>query len=363
MNERTALITLALCVEPGDDRMRALVEEAGPVQAVEALRSGLGGSRAQGLRQRLAACDPGREQAAAEAFGARIVDRTHPDWPQRLDDLGPQRPYALWVRGRPGPLADVTDRSLAVVGARSSTPYGAAVCRTWCAAFVDAGYAIVSGGAIGIDAAAHQGALAAGGATVCVLATGVDVPYPRENAALIERIARDGHVVSESPLGSEARRQRFLSRNRIVSALGCATVVVEAALRSGTTSTASAAARLSRPVLAVPGPVTSPMSAGCHRLIAEGQAMLARSASDVLGMAGPIGEHLPEDIPSRDLDQLTGLQMQVLDSVPARGAIGMQQLMLRSGLGIGDVAAALAVIQEAGFVVPVDGGWSLPGRA
>lgn len=361
MSERLDLITLAHVVEPGDARMGALVERLGAGAVVDAIRTGTIDARhADGLRARLAAVDPQTASQQAAAVGARIIERTHADWPVQLDDLGDRRPFALWVRG-PVDLATV-ERSIAVVGARAATTYGEAVCRQWCAEFSDQGFAVISGGAFGIDAAAHRATLGNGGTTVCVLASGVDVPYPQSHVQLIERIAETGVVMSESPVGVGVRRQRFLSRNRLIGALARTTLVVEAALRSGTASTAHAAADLGRPVLAVPGSVGNPMSAGCHRLIADGVATIAMSATDVLAMTGRLGEYLPPVPVDSARDRLSADEKRLLDAIPPTGSIGLDALRRESGLGLAPVAQGVAALTQAGFVVPRGAGWGLAGR-
>ena len=359
MNERTALIALAHIVEPGDERMGMLVDRLGAVAAVRAVSSDPR-RMFDGPRARLRAVDATSADECAVGVGARLVTRVDADWPKPLDDLGARRPFALWVRGSVS--LSMLDRSIAVVGARASTAYGEAVCRAWSSEFVASRYAVVSGGAFGIDAVAHRAVLAAGGVTACVLAGGVDVAYPRAHEALIGAVAEAGLVISESPPGSEVRRQRFLTRNRIIAAMTRATIVVEAAWRSGTASTAHAAAELTRPICAVPGPVTSPASAGCHRLIADGVASIALSAQDVIAMAGPLGEALLVDAPPRPTDGLTYVQARLLDSFPASGAVDLSDLQVRSGLALTEVAEALSFLVHQGAVTSVGSGWMLAGR-
>ena len=199
-------------------------------------------------------------------------------------------PVALWVRG-PRSAHELSDRAVAVVGARAATGYGTHLAGEFGAGLAAAGTTVVSGAAIGIDGAAHRGALAADGATVAVLACGVDRAYPAGHATLLQRIAATGLVVSEYPPGSVPARHRFLVRNRLIAALGGGTVVVEAALRSGAQRTAIDTETLGRLVMAVPGPVTSGPSAGCHQLIRDG-ALLVTSVGDVLEAVGRLGVDL-----------------------------------------------------------------------
>ena len=199
-------------------------------------------------------------------------------------------PVALWVRG-PRSAGELSDRAVAVVGARAATGYGTHVAGELGAGLAAAGATVVSGAAIGIDGAAHRGALGVGGATVAVLACGIDRAYPAAHAALLERIAATGLVVSEYPPGSVPARHRFLVRNRLIAALGGGTVVVEAAVRSGAQRTAADTEALGRLVMAVPGAVTSGPSAGCHQLIRDG-ALLVTGADDVLEAVGRLGVDL-----------------------------------------------------------------------
>ena len=208
-------------------------------------------------------------------------------------DLAP--PIALWVRG-PGVLDELCDQAAAIVGARAATGYGLHVAGELGAGLATAGFTVVSGAAIGVDGAAHRGALAAGGPNVAVLACGIDRSYPAAHEALLDRIAATGVVLSEYPPGSVPARHRFLVRNRLIAGLAAGTVVVEAGLRSGAQRTAADARSLGRPVMAVPGPVTSGRSAGCHRMIREGAVLVTR-VEEVLEEVGRLGLHLAEPPP------------------------------------------------------------------
>lgn len=362
MSDKRALLTLAHIVEPADSAIALLVAELGAVSAVDLIAAGRVPARhAQGLRARLTALDLDREMRKAEALGVQVVVRSDPGWPAALDDLGPARPYALWVKGS-ADLAELSQRSVAIVGTRDPSSYGQHIARTWTSGLVEDDWIIVSGGAYGIDAAAHRAALDCSGRTICVLASGVDVPYPSAHAPMFDRITERGLVISESPLGVGARRQRFLTRNRVIAALTAATIVVEAALRSGTTSTANAAARLARLVFAVPGPVTSMTSAGCHRLINDQVALLASSLADVRETLSPLGTVLTPDVPTNPRDVLTNVQARVLDALPARGPLSFEQLVFDAGLDVADTALALAALQQLGFVAADSAGWRLTPR-
>ena len=198
-----------------------------------------------------------------------------PQWPVALNDLS-AIPFGLVVKGD---LSALSETSLAIVGTRNPTPYGLRIAGDFAAGFVDREWSIVSGGAYGIDSAAHKGALIAEGRTIAVLAAGVDIAYPAGNARLFAEIAENGALISEVLPGSHAIPSRFLTRNRIIAALSQATLVVEAAFRSGSLRTARDAAELLRPVMAIPGPINAPTSEGCHRLIGERAAEIVTSVA------------------------------------------------------------------------------------
>jgi DNA processing protein len=365
---RDAYIELAHCVEPGDPAVGRLLGELGPRELLERIRAGATGLRhGEGLAARLSGCTAADACDRAARCDARIVTRADREWPSQLDALGEQAPLALWVSGA-ADLRLLALRSVSVVGARACTAYGEEVARTWAADLASDAWTVLSGAAFGIDAAAHRGALAAGGSTVAVLAGGIDVPYPRAHAPLLARIVEEGAVVSESAPGEAVRRQRFLSRNRLIAALGRATLVVEAAERSGTSATARAANAMNRPVLAVPGPVTSAASAGCHRMIREGVAILVSDLPDLLDMldlthgtrptdrGGPVRDGRPER-GGRDL--LSARERTVLDALPARGTLGLDALVRAAGLPLADVLASVGMLTASGWAREDAGGWRL----
>jgi DNA protecting protein DprA len=216
--------------------------------------------------------------------GATFLTPQDSTWPQSVNDLAAP-PIALVVKGDPRFL---TGNSLAIVGTRNPTQYGVRIAQDFAAGFVDRDWAIISGGAYGIDAAAHKGALIAEGVTVAVIAAGIDINYPAGNARLFAEIAELGCLVSEVTPGTPAIPSRFLTRNRLIAALSNATLVVEAAFRSGSLRTARDAAELMRPVMAIPGPITSPVSEGCHRLIGERAAEIVTSVADAVEFLAPM---------------------------------------------------------------------------
>jgi DNA processing protein len=352
-----ALIGLAHCVEPADPTIGRLVEAAGAQMVLADLRSGRGRLRhAEGIRARLDASGWEGGEERAHAAGARVVTRLDREWPSQLDDLGPGAPFALWVVGA-ADLRLACLRSVAMVGARACSAYGEEIARYWSAELAGQSWTVVSGGAFGIDAAAHRGALAADGLTVCVQAGGVDRPYPRAHEALVARLVDNGLVVSESPLGEAVRRQRFLSRNRVIAALTRATVVVEAAERSGTIATARAAGGMCRPVLAVPGPVTSPASAGCHRMIRDGEALLVASAAEVLDLLDlrRLGESASAPTATRGDPTLA----RVLDAMPAMGTSDFDHLLAATALDATSLTCALVELAARGRVRVEPSGWRL----
>jgi DNA processing protein len=216
------------------------------------------------------------EFSKISAAGAHLLTPEDLDWPIRVDDLE-SPPIALIVKGRRDLFSNP---SLAIVGTRNPTPYGTRIAGDFAAGFVDREWDIVSGGAYGIDSAAHRGALVAEGRTIAVIASGIDTPYPSGNSRLFDEICENGAIISEVVPGVPALPHRFLTRNRIIAALSQSTLVVEAAFRSGSLRTARDAAQLLRPVMAIPGPINSPSSEGCHRLIGERAAELVTSVAD-----------------------------------------------------------------------------------
>jgi DNA processing protein len=366
--ERLARALLSLVAEPGDPAFTGLVEQLGGVGAVEALRHD--GDRHQLLEAataRLATVDPARELARAADRGIRFVVPGDAEWPTQLDDLsaagalqergGP--PIGLWVRG-PGRL-DALEGSVAVVGSRSATVYGDQVAGDIAAELGHARVPVVSGAAFGIDYAAHRGALSGGGATVAVLACGVDRVYPAAHRPMIDHLAREHVVVSEAPIDAAPHRVRFLSRNRLIAALSRGTVVVEAAARSGALNTANWAQRMHRLVMGVPGPVGSATSVGVHQQIRSGAATLVTSGRDVLELVGHAGEHLVAEPrgPEQARDQLSVKQRQVLDGVPVGAPSPTASIAVVIGLGIVEVERTLHRLAERGLVVRAGDGWRL----
>ncbi|UNX55900.1 DNA-processing protein DprA [Georgenia sp. TF02-10] len=365
---RLAAAAWSRLVEPGDPAAGALVAHLGPVDALGWLCSAARvGTTARGGRPweqavsrwlpRLPGLDVRRELDTLDRLGGTLVLPGEEHWPAGLDDL-PVPPFVLWVRGDPAALHG---RSAAVVGARAATTYGQRVAADIGLGLAEAGVAVVSGGAYGIDAAAHRGALAGEGVTVAVLAGGVDRLYPAGNAALLESVLASGAVAAEVPPGCAPSRSRFLARNRLIAAMTGATVVVEAAWRSGALSTAARAAEVGRPVAAVPGPVTSMASAGCHRLLREG-AVCVTDAAEVRELLAPAGEDLPAEpaVQPGLLDDLDPVAARVLDALPVRGAAPVASVARTAGLDPAQVRAALGHLELAGRAERHGSSWRRP---
>jgi DNA processing protein len=375
--ERRARMILTTFDAPGHPALCAAVLERGPQTALDLLGKGAFTPRTVDVadRLRLATDALAGQLELASRAGARYVCPGDAEWPDGLNDLAEAEvrngvggmPVGLWLRG-PLALAKRTDPgdAVAMIGSRAASDYGIYVAGEIAAGLADAGVRVVSGAAYGIDGAAHRGALAAtGGETVAVLACGVDVAYPRSNDGLLGRIAADGLVVSESALGSTPTRRRFLIRNRLVAALTQATVIVEATTHSGTTSTAEWAVACSRAVLAVPGPVTSALSAGTHSWIRDFDAGLVTNADDVLRQVKPLGtvrEPVRAPGPVVGRVKLSADAAVVLDAFPARADVAVAQLRAATGLDVGTVLARLGELDLAGFVERTPSGWRLSDR-
>ena len=282
-------------------------------------------------------------------------------WPSSVDDL-PDPPVALWVRGTFEPRPLLLD-SVAIVGARAATPYGERIALSLAHTLAGTGVTVISGGAIGIDAAGHRGAMLDGGTTIAVLACGVDVVYPRTHDALFGQILDHGALISEVAPGRPVHRHQFLRRNRLIAALSRGTVVVEAALRSGALSTAAHARALGRHVMAVPGPVTSLQSTGCHALLRDG-AILVSEATHVRELIGPLTLELPEAPMAADVrDGLDATTRTVLEAFPARRSITLARLLSATGLPLPVLAAALGAGESAGLVERRGEQWHLSDAA
>jgi DNA processing protein len=373
---------LSRVAEPASLSVWRYVARYGPVEAAARIRRGdVPALVDAATAARRDSTDPAADLEAADRHGVRLIIPESAEWPhfafsalsaatrplleQRdrdpsgRDDVAPVPPLALWAKGGAA-IETLGVRSVAIVGARAATEYGQHVAAELAFGLARRCVAVVSGGAHGIDSAAHRGALAAEGLTVLVSAAGLDRPYPPANARLFDRISESGVLISESPPGAAAYRRRFLSRNRLIAALGTGTVVVEAAIRSGARNTARHCSILGRPVMAVPGPITSAMSAGCHELLRRDgdPAILITSVEDVLAVVGSIGEGLDQPQPAQSdadpttvaLDDLDSLARRVFDGLPARGWVREDALAIRSGVSAPEVLRTLPMLRLAGLV-------------
>jgi DNA processing protein len=343
--DRFARAAWSRVAEPGDAVAHRLIHAHGPVAALQMAASGAT-QAVERFLPRLEVLDVERDLEIGAKYSARVLCPGDPEWPMGLDDLAAP-PYCLWVRG-PVDVAASCERSVAVVGARSATAYGEMVAAEISAGLGQRRFTVISGAAYGIDAAAHRGALATGAITIAVLAGGVERPYPSSHAALISRIAEGGAVVSEVAPGSAPTKTRFLQRNRMIATMGRGTVVVEAGLRSGSLNTARTAAEHGRVVAAVPGPVTSLTSAGCHEAIRSGLAQLVTNAAEAAELIGDYGIDLAPARrgPSFPGDELEEHAARVLSALPVGRAVSVAALAVSSGLSVAEVRSVLARLDQ-----------------
>lgn len=363
--ERRARMRLSQLGEPGDQRLGALVQEASATAVLERIEGGdrtIPGIEHLLARESVDPLDPGRRLDAA---GGRFLVPGDGEWPTQLQALGAAAPLGLYVVG--GDLRLAAVRSVAVVGSRAASEYGANVASEIATDLALRGWAVVSGGAYGIDAAAHRGALVASGTTVAVLACGVDTAYPRGHTDLFDRIISEGGIlVAELPPGTTPTKPRFLQRNRVIATLTRGTVVVEAQLRSGALNTAAHARRLTRPVMVVPGPVTSANSAGGHRLIREDETVrLVTDAGEVIEEVGLIGELADRPDPTPTVrDRLDAVTERVLEAMPTDAEVDVLTLSIAAGVAPDAVSAAMLRLVAAGLVRERPEGFArVPGAA
>lgn len=363
--ETLARAAWSVLVEPGDGTAGALVDAHG---AGEALEIALCDDRllSPGVVTPAALAEARtrwRPRAQAQAVldamtscldvGGHLLLCGDDGWPEGLGDLGPHAPLVLWARGD---LRSFIGRpAVAMVGARAATAYGESVAADIAGDLAGSGTVVVSGGAYGIDGASHRAALGVGGVTVAFLAGGVDRAYPVGHHQLFERIRRGGLVLSEVPCGGAPTKWRFLQRNRLIAAAALATVVVEAGWRSGTLNTAGHAAALGRPIGAVPGPVTSAASAGCHRLLREYDAICVTSAQEVRELWDDRGA-VPAAEPRMDPELV-----RLLDAMSSRTPRDAGDLARRCGLAVERVSGLLGLLALDGDAVRTSQGWRRSG--
>lgn len=398
-DDRMVRLMLGRLIEPDDQFFTRLREHAPPAELLRAIVRGVPplpagwperlaarfAARQPGLWLRLAHTDPDADLAVAAASDARFFIPGDEGWPRALDDLGPRAPFGIWVIGALQPEAP----AVAMVGARACTGYGNQAAGQLAAEHARSGTVVVSGAALGVDGAAHRGALAVGGQTVAVLACGIDRSYPATHATLIQAIGQRGAVLAELPPGTAPTRFRFLARNRLIAALGLATIVVEAATRSGSLLTARLAADLGRAVFAVPGPVTSRQSTGTNQLLCDGATPAvdgpqilaelglksastaarppgspprARRTSPLSGATSPPTGAEPFSEPPAAapvLEPHTVLVREALPTERSGRAAEVLALAVETGLEPSRVLAALGLLAACGQAVKTGTGWAL----
>lgn len=375
--EQFARIAWSCLIEPGDQSAAIAIQTLGAIHALEMVASQaaatdivveypdllaalneafVNGQKTladalERWRPRLVIDEIGQLIQRHKQIGGRLTTCVSTDWPTGLADLGLSSPLALWCHGNVNLLR--ARESVAIIGSRIATAYGEAVTSDIVSDFATAGVAILSGGAFGIDSAAHRSALALQSETIAVLAGGSDRFYPSGNRTLLEQIRLKGLIVTEMPPGAMPTKWRFLQRNRLVAALSCATVVVEAGWRSGSINTANHAEQIGRQVFAVPGSITSPASAGCHRLIRDGKATLITSGQDVLEDLGWAHSG------SSDRDQdLSANERRAMDAL-SRSPRQFSEIMREAGLTAHEAQAALGSLLLQGLATQDSAGWRL----
>jgi DNA processing protein len=403
-DERLARASLTYLAEPSDTRLGALAETYGAAPTLAAIKSGRlpgppprPGPAADAARRdlerwrvRLGELPTAADLERLCRQGIRLVCPGDPEWPGRLDDLGAARPYALWLRGS-ADLRFGCLKSISIVGSRLATAYGSYMTSEIAASVAERGWTVVSGAAYGVDGSAHAAALGVEGTTVAVLACGVDKAYPPGHKDLLDAIAEKGVVASEWPPGRNPSRLRFLVRNRVIAALSAGTLVVEAGERSGALNTARHARDLGRYLMAVPGPVTSDESRGCHTIIRDWGGTLVTGPDDVLEVVTPLGEQAgqaPPPVPDGGQsegqragqdegqqgrhhggrpavrpkpvlprDQLDLESAVVLDALPVRGGLGTTAVAAKAGLPPAEVLRLLGELAAGGFAERCERGW------
>lgn len=326
-----AYLAWNVIAEPGDTAAHELVTAHGALQALEIVETGNSAGLEPATREFSEALQRWQPRTNARTVTPSIRNAMRSDavlllpgderWPSIVDDLGTHAPLMLWARGNlTQPLTKAN--TISIIGARSATPYGSAVASDLAYELATDALTIVSGGAYGIDAAAHRAAIRAGGKTVAFIAGGIDRIYPEGNRALFEEMLENGTIYSEVAPGTAPTRWRFLARNRLLAAAG-ATIVVEAGYRSGALNIAGHAASLARPLGAVPGPVTSSTSAGCHRLLRDYDATCITSTEDIHELLGTTQaeNHLADARMTRVLDALSPRTPRTTLDVAARAGL------------------------------------------
>ena len=380
LEEKFARAAWSVICEPGDGFAGFLISKLGAAAALEAEVQGLSSER---LKEKLFSL--GLDSADLDSFGvfeklhAEARERWKPrlnlelirtalykinkvggfvmtpsdsDWPEQLGDLEKHAPFALWVRGSSSALG-LLEHSVSIVGSRGATSYGEFATDSMVSALVPKGFSVVSGGAYGIDGIAHRSTLALRGNTVAVMAGGLDRFYPTGNSDMLRRISQTGAVISEVPPGTIPSKWRFLQRNRLISALGQSTLVIEANWRSGALNTVSHSERLERPIYAVPGPITSPKSAGTNKLISENRAQLVIDGNDLLEQLGQTVRITSQS----ELDGLGAIEKRVLDAI-GFNVMEIAEICSSAGLTRDQARFGLSSLELDGLVLRRDNTWT-----
>lgn len=382
MNDKHAWAYLSRVVEGPSRHVQALLSSGRSADEIAhgvRTRASWVGPLLGETESRYAFDDMNRVLEQAAAVGARLITPEDDEWPTEEFDASfgfatagdspfPRTyqadavtPHALWVRG--GNLSGMFARSVGVVGTRTMSTYGRAAATTVVASLSSHRYTVVSGGAMGIDTAAHEAALSVGGATVAFFACGIDRTYPSSNAALFEKIASSGGaLISEYAPGLSPKRHRFLTRNRLVAAVTQGSVVVEAGFRSGALNTLTWCTGLGRVAMAVPGPITSNTTTGCHLKIRDGQAQLVTSGDDVRSLLEPVGA-LDVDgqyelaLQPDAIQRLSRNELRIYDALPTQGSRGTSEVAEDAGLPIPLTVHILVDLQRRGLVARDGASW------
>jgi len=350
LTDRQARLIISIAGEPGDERVGQAVAEYGAAQAVERWQSGHGAdAMCKAVDRVLSSSLIEQAVKSLNSVRGRFITPADDEWPESLDDLDTAGPIGLWCTGN-GTLSEITNRSLAVVGARSATAYGERIAHEIGVQAAKENVGVISGAAYGIDAAAHRGSLVGKGKTVAVLACGVDVAYPVSHRGLLSNITDSGVVISEAPPGAKPHKHRFLIRNRLIAALSQSTVVVEAALRSGSLSTSNWAHVLNRQIWGIPGPITSATSAGVHAAIRDNMMKIATSTDDIF-------QDFKFPAPSIQLGLLDGAIVGLLSEAPR----STHELAMHFGSEVDfhDLQATLSLLEIRKLVTLSNQGWKL----
>jgi DNA processing protein len=344
MRDDELRIAVTLATMPGDESIHRMIAEFGIQAAAERWSTG-DGPKAFCEHWERAKQQAPRVLERALSSGYRYILPGDSEWPVQLDVLDELMPIGLWVRGK-ADLAKISEKAISIVGARSSTSYGERIASTIASQAAGIKVTVISGAAYGIDAAAHRGALANDGFTIAVLACGVDYAYPKSHDTLLARIAENGLIISEHVPGEAPRKPGFLVRNRLIAALGSSTVVVEAALRSGTLSTSTWANDIGRQVWGVPGQISSPTSAGVHVGIAQGAMKLLANTKD------PLREFA---VPKLNIGQTEKTVLNLV--LGSRLTTDELVQLLHRQIAPSEVIAALALLEFSGLVVRQSNYW------